>query len=133
MNDKVFLDTNILLYLLSDDAHKKDVAKKLFKNNHNISIQVLNEFSNVSLKRFKLTTQDTKNIIEKISENSNIFSYSADTIMNALNLKERYKYQFYDCLILATALENSCTILYSEDMQHKQIIEKNLQIINPFI
>ena len=66
-------------------------------------------------------------------ENSNIFSYSANTIINALNLKERYKYQFYDCLILATALENSCSILYSEDMQHKQTIEKSLQIINPFI
>ena len=133
MNDKVFLDTNILLYLLSDDKHKKDMAKQLFKNDHNISIQVLNEFSNVSLKRFKLSTQKTKSIIENISENSNIFPYSANTIVSALNLKERYKYQFYDCLILATALENSCTILYSEDMQHKQIIEKSLQIINPFV
>jgi len=132
MQDSVFLDTNILLYLLSDDKNKKDVAKKLFKNDHYISIQVLNEFSNVSLKRFKLSIQDTKNLIEVISKKSKIVPYSEQTILSALNLKERYKYQFYDCLILATALENSCNILYSEDMQDQQMIENKLQIINPF-
>lgn len=133
MQDRVFLDTNILLYLLSDDKDKKDVAKKLFKNDHYISIQVLNEFSNVSLKRFKLSIQDTKDIIENISKKSKIVPYSEKTILSALDLKERYKYQFYDCLILATALENGCNILFSEDMQHGQIIENQLTIINPFI
>ena len=133
MNDKVFLDTNILLYLLSDDKSKKDKAKKLFQSDHHISIQVLNEFSNVSLKRFKLSISDTKEIIENISKKSKIVPYSEKTILSALDLKERYKYQFYDSLILATALENSCEILYSEDMQHKQIIEQSLQIINPFV
>ncbi len=38
----------------------------------------------------------------------------------------------YDSLIISTALENNCEILYSEDMQHKQIIENKMVIINPF-
>jgi len=47
-------------------------------------------------------------------------------------IKDIYKFQFYDCLIIATALENNCTILYSEDMQHNQLIEDKLTILNPF-
>ncbi|MDD2508589.1 MULTISPECIES: hypothetical protein [Aliarcobacter] len=54
------------------------------------------------------------------------------TQLNALNLKQNYNLQFYDALIVSTALENSCTMLYSEDMQDKQLIEKKLKIINPF-
>lgn len=132
MHDKIFLDTNVLLYLLSNELFKKDTAKKLLKTNHYVSTQVLNEFSNVSLKRFKLSVQDTKEVIEKISKTSNVLPYNEETILKALDLKERYKYQFYDSLILATALENDCTILYSEDMQHNQIIANQLTIINPF-
>ena len=50
-----------------------------------------------------------------------------------LKMKEKYKLQYYDSLILSTVLENGCTVLYSEDMQHKQINENQLTIINPFI
>jgi predicted nucleic acid-binding protein len=132
MRDKCFLDTNILLYLLSNDTKKKDIAKKLLKEHHYISTQVLNEFSNVSLKRFKLSNTQTKEIIEKISQYCHISIYSKETILKALDLKERYKYQFYDSLILATALENNCNIIYSEDMQHKHKLNNKLTIINPF-
>ncbi len=52
--------------------------------------------------------------------------------MDAIDIREKYKFQYYDSLIIATALENKCTILYSEDMQHGQIIERQLKIINPF-
>ena len=49
-----------------------------------------------------------------------------------IEIKEKYKLQFYDSMILATALENGCNILFSEDMQHNQVIEDRLTIINPF-
>ena len=132
MQDSCFLDTNILLYLLSNDAPKKAIAKKLLKENHSISIQVLNEFSNVSLRRFKLSINETKEIIEKISQSCKIYPYNKESILSALDLKERYRYQFYDSLILATALENDCTVVYSEDMRHNHILEDRLTIVNPF-
>ena len=62
----------------------------------------------------------------------NIVNFSFTTQIKALKIKEKYKLQYYDCLIIATALENACTILYSEDMQHGQIIENQIKIINPF-
>ena len=132
MRDRCFLDTNILLYLLSNDIEKKSIAKKLFKENHSISIQVLNEFSNVSLRRFKLSVSQTKEIIDKISQSCKVYPYNKETILSALDLKERYRYQFYDSLILATALDNGCNIVYSEDMQNGQVIDNRLTIINPF-
>ena len=132
MQDSCFLDTNILLYLLSNDTPKKEIAKKLLKENHSISIQVLNEFSNVSLRRFKLSVSQTKEIIDKISQSCKVYPYNKETILSALDLKERYRYQFYDSLILATALENGCNIVYIEDMQNGQVIDNRLTIINPF-
>ncbi len=54
------------------------------------------------------------------------------TIQEAIRIKEKYAYSYYDSAIIASALKNKCTILYTEDMQHKQIIENTLKIINPF-
>ena len=124
MNDKFFVDTNVFLYLLSNDINKKTIAKKILASNLHISTQVINEFSNISLKKFKLSTSNTKELLSKLIEK---------TIFYALDLKEKYQFQFYDSLILASALENQCNILYSEDMQHNQIIEKQLTIVNPFL
>ena len=131
MKDKCFLDTNILLYILSDDD-RKFIAKDLIKLRHTISIQVLNEFSNVCVRKFKFTTNDTKIFIEAISDKVNIESYSKTTILGALDLKNKYNLQFYDALIISTAIENNCNILYSEDMQDGLIINDMLTIINPF-
>ncbi|MBC8485458.1 MAG: hypothetical protein H8D45_05400 [Bacteroidetes bacterium] len=47
-------------------------------------------------------------------------------------LKEKYHYSVYDSLILASAIEADCTILFSEDLHHNQLIENKLRIINPF-
>lgn len=55
-----------------------------------------------------------------------------ELIHSALDVSERWKYSFHDSLIIAAALEASCSILYSEDLQHEQKIY-SLQIINPFL
>lgn len=131
MQDKCFLDTNILLYLLSNDD-KKDISKNLIKAKHTISTQVLNEFSNVSVRKLKFTTNETKEFIEEISNKVLVETYSKITILGALDLKSKYNLQFYDALIIATALENNCVILYSEDMHDGLVINNALTIINPF-
>jgi len=59
-------------------------------------------------------------------------SFDISTQIKTLKLKEKYKFQYFDALIVATALENKCKVLYSEDMQHELIVENRLQIVNPF-
>lgn len=57
---------------------------------------------------------------------------SSETVKICWHIKLKYKYSYWDSLILASAIENNCSILYTEDMQYNQIIEKQLKLINPF-
>lgn len=132
MKDRIFVDTNVLLYLLSNDSIKKEISKKLLKSKYIISTQVLNEFSSVCIKKFKLSIIETRKILQKIIEEMQVCYISEHTILNALEIKEKYNFQFYDSLIISTALENNCNLIYSEDMQDKQIVNNKLKIINPF-
>ncbi len=53
-------------------------------------------------------------------------------IRKAMTIKARYKYNYWDSLIIASALQNNCSILYTEDLQDGQVIENALKIVNPF-
>jgi predicted nucleic acid-binding protein len=53
-------------------------------------------------------------------------------IQKAIALVDKYRYSYFDCLILSSALVSDCSILYSEDMYHLHTIENSLKIINPF-
>ena len=76
--------------------------------------------------------KDIINVVKELEKEFTILDFDIQTQLNALKLKQNYNLQFYDALIVSTALKNSCTILYSEDMQDKLVIEKKLKIINPF-
>ena len=135
MKDKAFIDTNIILYAYSEDeVHKQQIANLLIFSEENpmISNQVISEISNILFKKFKL---DFLKIEEVILELTNIFTISPITLsaqIKALRIKEKYSLQYYDSLIIATAIENKCTKLYSEDLQNKQLIDNQLLILNPF-
>ncbi len=134
MKDRVFLDTNVLLYSYSSEEDKNQIAKKLLNNYKDIYIskQVVNETINIFIKKFKI---DFNTIIEVVNELENeliILDFDTKTQILALRLKKKYNLQYYDSLIVATALENSCNIIFSEDMQNNLLIEKKLKIINPF-
>ena len=131
MRDKVFIDTNILLYLYDIDGDKKQKAKEILKSNHCISTQVLNEFSNISIKKIKISAEELDINLRKIIEKTTLFNFNEETIRLAIKIQSQYRFQYYDSLIIATALENNCNILYSEDMQHNQKID-TLTIVNPF-
>jgi predicted nucleic acid-binding protein len=136
MHDKAFLDTNILIYAYSEDEPKKQsIALHLldsFEDNVIISKQVINELSNILLKKFKLGSDQVENVLLEIDNVLPIVDFDLTTQIKALKLKERYQFQYYDALIVATALENNCTVVYSEDMQHEMLIDGSLRIINPF-
>ncbi len=136
MKDKVFVDTNILIYTYSEDELlKKSFANKIFIDYADdliISTQVINELTNILFKKFKLSSEDIENVILEVDNLLPIVSFDIKTQIKAIRIKNKYKFQFYDALIIAAALENGCRILFSEDMQHLQVIDNTLTIINPF-
>ena len=134
MKDKIFIDTNILLYAYSTEKNKQEIAQNIINTNNNIYIskQVINETINILIKKFKLNIKDIINVVKELEKEFIILDFDIQTQLNALKIKQNYNLQFYDALIVSTALKNSCTILYSEDMQDKLVIEKKLKIINPF-
>jgi predicted nucleic acid-binding protein len=79
-----------------------------------------------------MSVNEVQQSVREILENCKLSYIDIDTIQKALTLNDKYGYAYYDCLILASALFNDCANLYSEDMQHNQLIEGKLTITNPF-
>ena len=135
MSDKFFIDSNVLIYAYSySEPDKNEKAWEILKEKDRviISTQVIGEFVNALFKKHKVERSlisEAVNNLMKIFELKLIYD---ETITKALFIFKRYKYSYYDSLILVTALENNCSILYSEDMQGGQIIEGKLKIVNPF-
>lgn len=131
---KYFLDTNILIYAYSNsEPRKADIANTLlFEDDSLISLQVINEFSNICLKKLLLQEKAVITAVMEIINSTCVVSFSLATQLQALQLCQQHSFSYYDALIVATALENNCAILYSEDMQNNQIVENQLRIVNPF-
>jgi len=134
MNDKVFLDTNVLVYMHSEDEPEKlGISVQLTRQYRCLtSIQAINEFCNVFIKKMKKTRQEVDDAVSAIITSSVTKKVEIETLRYALTLHERYGYSYYDCVMLASALENGCTKIYSEDMSSGQIIEDRLLILNPY-
>jgi predicted nucleic acid-binding protein len=127
-----FFDTNVLLYLLSDDATKTDRAEALLAVGGIISVQVLNEFASVALGKKAVDFGELKEIFIGIRSACSISPLDTETHDLSLEIAQRYRFSIYDSLIVAAALKARCSILYSEDLQHGQTIG-HLSIRNPFI
>ena len=133
MNDKCFIDTNIFLYAFSTkDLNKQTIAKKIVLLPYCISTQIINETCSNFIKKLNFDEKMIKAFISSAYNRYAILNFSETLFLTGSHIRLKYKYSYYDSLIIAAALESKCTILYSEDMQHKQIIENTLQIINPF-
>jgi predicted nucleic acid-binding protein len=139
MKDKYFLDTNIIVYTFDpSQPQKQKIARDLMKialdkGAGSISYQVIQEFLNVSTRKFvsPLTYQDSQIFLSTVLEPLCEVYASIDLFHRALEISEQWKYSFYDSLIIAAALQNNCSILYSEDLKNGQIIHE-LKIVNPF-
>jgi predicted nucleic acid-binding protein len=137
MKGKFFIDTNIVIYAFGLELEKKMIAKQLIKDAHKkggcLSFQVIQEFLNTSTKKFKipLKKEDTQKYLREILFPICEVFPSEILYSNSLDIHEKFKYSFYDSLIIAAALESNCKILYSEDLQHNQKIY-DLTIVNPF-
>ena len=130
---KIFFDTNTLLYLLSSDNKKADWVSQNLQQHNVISVQVLNEFTSASLRKIKISNTELDEFLDLFTSTFNVRSLDIDTFETGLMISRRYGYQHYDSMIIAAALQAGCERLYSEDMQHRQVIDKRLQIVNPFL
>jgi predicted nucleic acid-binding protein len=133
MKDRIFIDSNIFLYAFSDkDKDKQQVAKKIVLNPSCISVQVVNEVSKNLLYKFKFNENEIVKVVDSLYKKHIVAELTQTIFVHASNIREKYNLSYYDSIIVSTALENKCNIVYSEDMQHNQLIENRLTIISPF-
>jgi len=137
--NRTFFDTNILVYLFDGDATEKQAkSRHLLTTSANdgwflSSTQVLQEFYVVVTGKLAvpLNSEDAEQAIRKLLTLP-IVEIDGDTLLYAIQIKRRYGFSFWDALIVQAALKGGAQRLYTEDLQHGQIVE-NLQIINPFL
>jgi predicted nucleic acid-binding protein len=128
-----FFDTSVLLYLLSDESAKADRVEELLHRAGTISVQILNEFTSVATRKLGLSLLEVREVLETVRAICNTQPLTVDTYDHGIEVAERYKFSLYDSMVVASALLSGCETLYSEDLQHGQVIENQLTIINPFV
>ena len=134
MSDKFFLDSNVCVYAFDIDSRKKAKALDLIVGNQaTVSTQVLMETANVATKKLKFKQEDVQLSVDYIATLCSLHVVRLSTISLAFQVARKHQYSLYDALIIASALESGCSILYTEDMQHGHFIDKSLKIVNPFL
>jgi predicted nucleic acid-binding protein len=127
-----FVDTNVLLYLLSDDEAKADRAEALLASRVVISVQVLNEFLNVARRKRGLPWPQVEQALADLQRFADVRPLTLATHRQGVVLAKRYQLNVYDAMIAAAALEAGCTTLVSEDFSNGQRFDGRLTIRNPF-
>jgi predicted nucleic acid-binding protein len=135
---KAFIDTNVLIYWV-DNSARADVVEQLLVQQAVISVQVLNEFANVLLKKRAMSLPDIEALCTTLIDTCEVIDLSVRTHQTALALMARYNFSVYDANIVAAAALGDCAVLYTEDMQDGLNIKlpgsaatKALVIRNPF-
>ena len=127
-----FFDTSVLLYLLSDDTVKADRIETLLSARGVISVQVLNEFAVVALRKLKMPLNEVREILDTIRAVCAVEPITVETHDRGLAVFERYRFSLYDSMLVAAALISGARTLYAEDLQYGQVIDDQLRITNPF-
>jgi predicted nucleic acid-binding protein len=133
MSAPPFFDTNVVLYAFTPSGDKTITAERILLQGGVVSVQVLNELTSVSCTIFRMNWSEVKQVIQgttMLCRNPKALTY--ETYLEALRISERYGFSIWDGMILASALDAGCATLYTEDLQHGQIVE-GLRIVNPFL
>jgi len=135
MKDKIFIDTNLLVYLYGTGEKSIIIEKIINKYFYviTLSTQVLGELYNV-LTRRKMTSKDeARKIVIGLIENFHVVNHNEFSVLSAIEINLKYGYSYWDSMIIVSAMENDCRYLYSEDMQNYQTINGKLTITNPYL
>lgn len=132
MNDKPFFDTNVVLYAFRRDDARSEIAEALLSAGGIISVQILNEFVAVSRRKLRKNWEEVQRALDVIRTLCpDPIPIAVETHDRAVQIAERYGYSIYDSLAIAAALQADAKVLFSEDMQDGQKINR-LVIRNPF-
>lgn len=137
---RVFFDTNVLVYCFDSSAPQKQsrakdlIAQALNTRQGVVSYQVVQEFCNVACKNQRLSLPHERILayVKLVLQPMNQVAPSPDLLEAALGIRSESRFSFYDSLILAAAQAAKCASLYSEDMQHGQLVG-GVRIVNPFL
>lgn len=133
MPAKDFLDTNVLIYAVAQNDPRASKAEALLASGGIVSVQSLNEFVSVARRKLGMSWREVKEVLDLICILCpHPVAISLDTHREALAIAEKYGYSIYDALVASAAQEAGCKTLYSEDLQDRQIINRQLTIRNPF-
>ena len=130
--DAVFFDTNVLLYVLSADTQKADIAEQLLAQGGATSVQALNELTNVSLRKFRMPLVDVREALAVARRCLKVVPVTQEVHALGLDLIERYRFSVYDSMIVAAALVSECTVLWTQDLQSGLKVDRLLELRNPF-
>jgi predicted nucleic acid-binding protein len=127
-----FFDTNVLVYLIAGDRDKAERTKAILRTGGTVSIQVLNELTNVARRKLRLSWDHTHLLLATVRKAAAVVPLTVDTHEAGLRLAARYSLSIYDAMIVAAASLSGCDTLWSEDMHHGLLIDGSLRIANPF-
>jgi predicted nucleic acid-binding protein len=126
------LDSNVLTYAFSTDP-RADIADGLLRKGCVISVQALNEFTNVARRKIKMPWNDIREAVKATRALSGpVVPLEIEAHADAIAIAERYQLSFFDALMVAVGIKAGCSVLWSEDMQNGLLIEGKLRIRNPF-
>ncbi len=128
---KPFIDSNVVLYLLSGDAEKADRAEALLQSGGMISVQVLNEVASVCRRMLKMQWLEVQALLLAVKSACDVFPLTLASHERAIELAKRFQFSLYDANIVASALMSGAEVLLSEDMQSGMLVD-GLLIRNPF-
>ena len=129
---QAFLDTQVLIYAFAENDPRAEAAEALLAGGGIVGVQTLNEFVAVAIHKLGMSRDEVLDALAALR----ILCPSPrpmtiETHDAALRIVGKYQYHISDALVIANALQASCSTLYSEDMQDGQVIE-GLTIRNPF-
>lgn len=133
MSDKIFVDTNVVIYALDAGARQHETALDLLARRPVISVQVINEATNVQVRKLKRSLADAHAVAERLLDACEVLAQGPEDIRRAIDLCRRFSLSHWDALILSCAMQGGCARVYSEDMQHGLWVSSELQILNPFL
>ncbi len=129
---KPFIDSNVILYLLSANARKADQAEHIVASGGVISVQVLNEVTSVCRKKLTMDWAEIEAVLQAIKASLDIVPLTEASHNKAVAIAQRYKLSFYDAHIYASAMIAGASVLLSEDMQAGLNMD-GLTVKSPFV
>lgn len=128
-----FADSNVLLYIVSGDDTKADIAERLLRSGLHVSVQVLNEIANVMVRKWQRPWSDALPFLDEVTVLATVHPLGLHTHKLGVEMAARHRLSVYDGIIVGAALIAECDVLYSQDMHHGLLVEDRLRIVNPFL